>query len=310
MAIYTIELENTTASGISISDLAGLYIPASGIVDVTYLFPTYKLYESEILNNYITSSGILVHVNNYELTPTRAQRFISPHDATSIQGYPLGHNMGTTEIYTTPDKVTVLRYDPSKNEASFSGIALTDLDDITIIGGNYYITNEYGDSPLVQDFTTLGDTPTTYSGHYGDLLMVTTSGIMFANPLADVAYFRYEEDYSETYSTAITYINKLVLTVSGVPPGVYRASWYYEFNYPTSSFAMFTRVQMDDNEVLAEVAQRALSSADWFAASGFGYVTLSGISHHLDLDYRSDKLNQAAGIRRARLELRRIETYE
>ena len=165
MAVYTTILKNTTASGIYIRDLSGLYIPASGTKDVTYLFTTTKLYESEILNGYITNSGIVVNVNGYDLTPTRAERFISPHDATSIQGYPLGHNLGTTEIYTTPDKVTVLRYDPVAQEASFSGIALADLDDITIVGGNYYITNDYGDSPLVQDFTTLGDTPATYSGY-------------------------------------------------------------------------------------------------------------------------------------------------
>jgi hypothetical protein len=204
----------------------------------------------------------------------------------------------------------VLRYDPTAQEASFSGIALSDLDDITIIGGNYYITNEYGDSPLVQDFTTLGDTPTTYSGHYGDLLMVTTSGIMFGDPLADVAYFRYVYEEDVSYSTSTSYVNKIMLTASGVPDGIYRASWYYEYNFPVSNFALFTRVQVDDSILLGEVAQRASSSSDWFAASGFGYITVSGSSTHVDLDYRSDKTGTAAGIRRTRLELRRIQTNE
>lgn len=310
MHLYTITLRNTTASGITLRDLAGLYIPASGTKDISELFSVTKLYESETLYDYITNSGIVVNVEGYDLAPTRAERFLSPHDATSIQGYPLGHNLGTTEIYTTPDKITVLRYDPVAQQASFSGIALTDLDDITIIGGNYYITNEYGDSPLIQDFTTLGDTPTTYSGYLGDLLMVGENGIIFANPLADIAYFRYEVDEDTTYSTSTTYVNKVTLTVSGIPPGIYRASWYYEYNFPVSNFALFTRVQMDDTTQLAEVAQRASSAADWFAASGFGYVTITGAYHHLDLDYRSDKTGTAAGIRRSRLELRRIQRNE
>jgi len=314
MAVHTLILKNTTSSGITLPDLAGLYIPAFDTRDISELFTTSKLEDTPILHNYITNSGIVLNVDNYDFSPTRATRFLSAHDATSIQGYPLGNDMGTTEIYTTGEKIAVLRYDPAAQIASFSGIALSDLDDITIIGGNYYITNDYGDSPLVQDFTTLGDTPTTYSGAYGYLLQVTASGIIFVDPLGEVdfAYFRYVEDNEATYSTITTYVNKISLTVSGVADGVYRASWYYEYNYPTSSFAMFTRVQVDNSEVMAEVAQRALNSADWFSSSGFAYFTVaSGIARHIDLDYRSDKINNAAGIRRARLEVRRIEmAYE
>lgn len=304
----TVIAKNITASGINIDDLSGVTIPASGTRNLSDQFEFYRLVTAEDLLECVASGTIVINDGTRDLSATEAALYISYDDATSLQQIPI-----VDPDISTPYGGYTVRYDAGQLMFDFDTYTFNDMPG-TIISDNgvFYIVNASGTSQLQIriPFTNLTDVPTSYSGSYGDLLMVSTSGIVFSNPLEDIAYFRYAEDNNESYSTSITYVSKLTLTVSGVPSGTYRTSWYYEFNYPTSSFAMFTRVQMDDLTVLGEVAQRAMSASDWFAASGFGYISITGDYHHIDLDYRSDKVNTAAGIRRARLELRRITRDE
>jgi hypothetical protein len=144
MDIHTIILENTTSSGITIPDLSGLYIPASGTIDITDLFPNHRLEYSADLESYITSSGIVVNIDTFDLSPDRALRFFSPHDATSIQGFAIGHQIGTQQVTTVSGQPKVLKYDAGEGLVGFDSL----------------------------EFLELKDTPTTYSGRAGQTATV------------------------------------------------------------------------------------------------------------------------------------------
>lgn len=158
-------------------------------------------------------------------------------------------------------------------------------------------------------FTNLFDAPDNYEGHAGDLLQVTTSGVRFVDPFDDLAAFRYKENLIDEYSTSTNYVVREIMTSSGIENGIYRLSWYYEYNFPVSNFAMFTRIFCNEHGELSEVAQRSSSASDWFAASGFAYVTISGGEHSFTLEYKSGKQGAAAGIRKSRMEMRRVNQY-
>jgi len=146
---YNIILKNTTSSGITIPDLSGLTIPASGTRDITDIFPFDRLVKSEDMDGYITNSGIVLNVEGNDLDADRARIFLSYHDATYIQGVPIAASdpLGRSEFIPENGEL-VLKYDRELEMAGLGSISFLELVDspTTYTGiGNSVIINEAGD---------------------------------------------------------------------------------------------------------------------------------------------------------------------
>ena len=129
---YDILFKNTTSSGISIPDLSGLTISASGTANVSDLFPFQRLVSSEDLDPYITNSGIVLNVEGNDLSAEQAVIFLSHHNATHIQGIPVGGSATPgpqTMSVPTVSGVVVLQYDSSDDKVKLDGLNFTDLAD-------------------------------------------------------------------------------------------------------------------------------------------------------------------------------------
>ena len=164
---YDIVLKNTTSSGITIRDLSGLYIPASGTREIGDLFPFHRLVSSEDIDPYVTNSGIVVNVEGEDLDAYAAQIFLSHHNATHIQGVPIGagpagpKNFG--DDFTTHSGIVVLQYNPDNENVTMEKL----------------------------DFLDLGDTPVTYSGSqagYAAVVNPTGDGVIFGPPIPGATF--------------------------------------------------------------------------------------------------------------------------
>jgi hypothetical protein len=285
--LYDTILKNTTSSGITISDLSGLYIPASGTRDITDLFPFQRLIYSLDLEALVISSGIVVNIEGYDLEPERAQTFLSHHDATHIQGIPIGP--GTAHpaargALTTASGNLMVRYNSDEDRI--------ELDNV--------------------DFLDLADTPDSYAG-YGNYIVhvnAEATGLDFSDMgehnLLFGNNFVYVQDVTESSTSSTTFVEKLTLTrtVSG---GVYRVGWYFEWDMSSEQALFFARVQMNEVDISNVAATAAAPGSSWTPSSGFYYAALASGTLQLDIDFRSEVNNKTAYIRNARLEFWRTE---
>jgi hypothetical protein len=173
----TVITTNITASDIALGDLSGYTLPASGTATLSDLFQFSRLVEALDLRDYITSSGIVINDGMEDLSVQEALRYISYEDATSVQNIPIA-DPSDSDLQDG----FAMRYDEGEFIFDFENFNINDLAGITVIGGNYYITNASGiQIPIAGNFLQLEDTPTTYSGHEGKILRVdpTGSGISF-----------------------------------------------------------------------------------------------------------------------------------
>jgi len=119
--------------------------------------------------------------------------------------------------------------------------------------------------------------------------------------------FQYAESEGESSTTSTSYQEKLNLTTPSLGAGTYRVGWYYEWKFSNGNFEFKNRVQVDDAITLKETETTPRSVGDWQGAAGFDYVVLAAGTHNIDLDYCSSKKNKTARIRKARLEIWRVE---
>lgn len=116
--------------------------------------------------------------------------------------------------------------------------------------------------------------------------------------------YNYDESEAESQTTSSSYQQKLRLTVS-LNGGDYRIGWFCEMNGSNgSSKVVGMRVQVDDTTTLNESTASDLRN-NWQSLSGFKKVALTSGSHDIDLDYK--KISTKAKIKRARLEIWRVE---
>ena len=121
-------------------------------------------------------------------------------------------------------------------------------------------------------------------------------------------YYSYVEDETVSSTTNLYYQQKLRLTTPNLPAGNYRISWYYEWKYSNGRFKFKHRVQLNDNTILKETQTTPRSNGDWRESSGFkSEISLTEGVHNIDMDYCTNKVNKTAYIRRARLEIWRID---
>ncbi len=128
--LYNMVLKNTTSSGISIPDLSGVYIPASGTVDITDLFPFQRLIYSLDLEDLVSTSGIVISVEGYDMSAERAQIFLSHHDATYIQGIPIGSTAQPgPRVLEVPSGDLVVKYNKDDERIKLEEISFLSLSD-------------------------------------------------------------------------------------------------------------------------------------------------------------------------------------
>lgn len=177
---YNIILKNVTDSDITIPDLSGLTIPASGTSDVTEIFPFHRLVMSEDIDDYITSSGVVLNVQGYDLTAADATVFLSHHNATHIQGVPIGDGNRVSSSATLSGG-QVIEYDADNRQFNFKPYDLKSLNDVTLNPDGTY--NVEGTTAAAVDFINLTDTPTTYSGltDYTVKVNANSDGLVFSS---------------------------------------------------------------------------------------------------------------------------------
>ena len=112
------------------------------------------------------------------------------------------------------------------------------------------------------------------------------------------------ESISSTTST--TYQEKLTTTVSGLPYGLYRIGWYYQWQQANSNFKFLARIQVDDIDTIMTHEERPSNAGSWTSQSGFYYNTTSG-TVQLDLDFATESNGILCSIRNVRLEFWRVE---
>jgi hypothetical protein len=114
------------------------------------------------------------------------------------------------------------------------------------------------------------------------------------------------ESYSSTTSTS--WQQKLRLTTSSLPSGVYKIEWYYEWGYSSTSRDFIGRVQINDSTTIMEHREEPQDSGSdqYRPGNGFYYApSLSGVTN-IDLDYCTSSSGYTSRIRRARLSIFRI----
>lgn len=115
---------------------------------------------------------------------------------------------------------------------------------------------------------------------------------------------------SESTTTSTSFQNKLNMTTPSLPAGTYRIGYSYEWNLSGSTRYDFRgRVQINDTVTISEHREEPQDSAtdQWRDFSGFFHHTGSGVLS-IDIDYeRSSSSGGTARIRRARLEIWRVE---
>ena len=297
--------KNTTASGISLGDLSGATIPASGTRNLSEQFEFSRIANALDLRDYITASGIVINDGMEDLPVGHALRYISYDDATSVQNIPIAD----PSEEDLEDGFT-MRYDEGEIAFDFDTFRFSDLAEITIIGGTYYVTNASGVSiPLNQKFWELGDTPATYSGAAGKYLRVgtTESGVEFvdASEVDGIAGHAYGDSESESSTTSTTYQQKLRISPT-IESGTYILLWSYEWQYKDGSFRFKGRIQIDDSSEIMNHEEQPTTVSSWAPASGFKRLSLDSGTYNIDLDFCSSKSGKEAKIRRVRLEFWRV----
>jgi len=164
--LYEFLLRNTTSSGITIRDLSGLYIPASGTVDITDLFTFSRLVDSPQLDTLLTSEDVIAVAGGEDVPAERMRTFLSYKDSFYLRGIPVGSTASGTEIppggggINTKTGAVVMKYDRDND--------LLDLNEI--------------------DFLELGDTPAVYGGEGLKFVRVNENeqGLHFENAIVGV----------------------------------------------------------------------------------------------------------------------------
>lgn len=121
-------------------------------------------------------------------------------------------------------------------------------------------------------------------------------------------YYQSAKDDSESTTTSTSYVNKLRLTTPALPIGKYRIGWFWEYRRSSGSNDWEGRVRLDESDVLSELNIEVKDTSNYFPASGFDEVEFtSEATHTIDIDYAGETINQTSYMRRARLEIWRVE---
>lgn len=306
---YNIILKNITDSDIVIPDLSGLTVPAFGTNDVTDIFSFHRLVMSDDIDDYIESGSIVLDVDGEEIATSDATVFLSHHNATHIQGVPIGG--GGVSFTTSLSGGQVIEYNADDQQFNFKPYKLSELNDVTV-NSNGSITIDGDDGNLLVpeiSFLDLTDTENTYSGKENYNIRVKSDGSGLE--LFDSTYegnfgngFYYKEDLTQSSTNSKTFVEKLSANLSELSAGIYRIGWYFEWDISSEKSLFFARIQMNDTTEIGSLAATAASaSPSWSMSSGFYYTTISDGLLQVDIDFRSEVKNKTAYIRNTRIEI-------
>ena len=276
MAIKTFIFKNNTDGQLIISDLSGITMQQGDVMNVTDMYANYTLYESLDLKTAISGSQLII-------------------------------NDGTSDL-NIEDALIYCSYDTPISQIPGMNINSSD--------GTYSITVEGDTYVSVSRFLCLEDTPCTFSGQgeYNVRVKPDESGLEFYSHDSEHPYgtqYNFIRSCDEESTTSEDWVHKGCLTASGIDPaGEYRIGWSYEYRYETTNYQIETRIRVNDEFVIADVANRAVNSSDWFSNGGFHIMpgtTASGGVFNIELEYRTQKYNFAAHIRRVRLDIWRVK---
>lgn len=123
----------------------------------------------------------------------------------------------------------------------------------------------------------------------------------------DVFGEEFDEAYddAEETTTSTNYLEKLKLSLTSVPAGDYRIGAYCEGSMKTQAARIKIRVQVDDTDIIFE--QETGYQDDWTSYCGFSYYTFSAGNHSIDLDFATTNGNIPVYIRKAKIEIWRVE---
>lgn len=132
------------------------------------------------------------------------------------------------------------------------------------------------------------------------------AGVWIQDPIFG-SWYAWDGDELETNTnSAYTYITKATLSVTGVPAGYYRVSWYYEWRRNSASNDFMASIVIDGTTILMEHREETQDVNTWHTNCGFGIVQLSSGNHASVLGYCGDSSGNTSYIRRARLEFWRV----
>jgi len=127
-------------------------------------------------------------------------------------------------------------------------------------------------------------------------------------------FYDYESEEGEASTTSTSWINRMSLTVSGIPGGRYRLAWYWEWRMSKTGKTHFVRIILNGDlaNPLSYIEQDMIKTTNYASQSGFYHTTLSGGDYHVDMDWM---ISSATGgttgyLRRTRLEFWRIPEWQ
>jgi len=125
------------------------------------------------------------------------------------------------------------------------------------------------------------------------------------NIFGGVFFSANSENLSST--TSESYIDKVTISGSLIE-GLYRVGWYYEWQFTDNRQPFKAILKLNNTETLMEhmEAPYKTDSDIFYNVSGFDYFSGSG-SFTVSLKYCSGAKGKSASIRRARLEIWRVE---
>lgn len=164
-------------------------------------------------------------------------------------------------------------------------------------------------TPDVQPVLGDGGVLQEHSSSIADIwaVLATLSGSGGSNVFGSEFHEASSEPESSTTST--DYTQKLRLVTSTVPQGKYRIGWQFGWKRGSTDSDFEARVQIDDTTTLMEMNVETKDSSNWGVEHGFYITQLTAGSYYIDLDYagETNKANKTSYIRRARIEIWRVE---
>jgi len=105
---------------------------------------------------------------------------------------------------------------------------------------------------------------------------------------------------AESSNGTTSFVEKLKLTFTP-EAGDYLINWYYEYSRSTSANSVEARVELDDTTELALTTHSIPTTNQFVGQGGFKKVTLTNVSHDVDIDFRKPGGAANALIRKARI---------
>jgi len=122
--------------------------------------------------------------------------------------------------------------------------------------------------------------------------------------------YQYAASEGSSTTTSTTFQQKLRMTTSSLPAGDFRIGYYFEVSQDNGDKRFNAQVELNDTTLLAQntsATNIVTDTGDGFAQSGgFKEETLIAGVHTVDIDFRATTDGGTIEIRRARIELWRV----